>query len=83
MNMANIEEAISYLESLGPGEYFTYTNIAEKFNCDRRTLSRRWQGISAPRKVDAEKRKNLNTIKEAELIKYISDLTARYLPPTR
>ena len=49
---------------------FSYAEIAKKHSVARSTLSRKHQGISGSRA-------------EAELVKYIEDLTERKLPPTR
>ncbi len=46
-----IKAAIEYLDSLESGAAFSYTKVAEQFDTKRSTLSRRHQGISAPRKT--------------------------------
>ncbi len=49
--MTDIDKAIEYLDSLGPGEFFCYTRVAEEFGVVRSTLTRRHQGISTDRKA--------------------------------
>jgi hypothetical protein len=44
-NMGDIEAALAAIESLEPGEHFTYTEIADKYGVDRTTLSRRYRGV--------------------------------------
>ncbi len=43
--MTDINEALEYLNSLKPGEKFSYTEVAKKFGVVRSTLTRRHQGI--------------------------------------
>ena len=47
--MDPIDEAIEEINSLGPGETFSYKAIAEKYGVVRLTLTRRHQGVSVPR----------------------------------
>ncbi|KAF1923328.1 uncharacterized protein M421DRAFT_75726, partial [Didymella exigua CBS 183.55] len=53
------------------------------YSCSRSTLSRRhWQQTTSRAVKDSEQHK-LNLQQEAELVKYIQELTTRRLPPTR
>ncbi len=81
--MTDIDKAIEYLDSLEPGEIFSYTKVAEKFGVVRSTLTRRYQGISTDRKAQKLHQYKLTAHEEAELVQYIEKLTERHLPPTR
>jgi hypothetical protein len=81
--MSSIEAALAAIESLKPGEKLVYTQIAAKHGVDRRTLARRHQHITAPRKTKAENQQALHPRQEQELLQYIKQLTERGLPPTR
>lgn len=47
-NMDPIEAAIADIESLGPGESFSYTKFATKYSVVRSTLIRRHRGVTRP-----------------------------------
>jgi hypothetical protein len=47
INMSPIDDALASLESLKPGESINYTQVANKYGCDRSTLSRRHRGYRA------------------------------------
>src|SRR3954465_12671011 len=81
--MGAIKEAIEEIESLEPGEKFSYQAIANKYGVHRVTLSRRHQGLQAPRETQATHQLKLNPQQELELVRYIEGLTKRGLPPTR
>jgi hypothetical protein len=81
--MGAIEDAIAEIESLEPGEQFSYTKIAAKHSIDRSTLCRRHQGSQAPRAAQAINRQKLSPQQELELVQYIKQLTERRTPPTR
>ena len=81
--MDPIEAAITEIESLEPGEHFTYTKMAEKFGVSRTTLSRRHRRVTRTREQADQNRKNLNEHQERELVRYISELHERGLPPIR
>jgi hypothetical protein len=78
-----MDDALAAIESLEPGEQFTYQAIANQFIFERSTLSRRHRGRQGPRAAKIINQLNLNPQQEAELIQYINDLTQRALPPTR
>ena len=81
--MDPIEVAITEIESLEPGEYFTYIKMAEKFGVSRTTLSRRHRRVTRTREQADQNRKNLNEHQERELVRYITELYKRGLPPIR
>ncbi|KAF1362271.1 hypothetical protein EJ07DRAFT_77459, partial [Lizonia empirigonia] len=86
--MTPIEAALAHINALEPGEKFVYQKIADQYGCSRSTLSRRHrqQTTSLRRTSRATKdsgQHKLNPQQEAELVKYIQELTARRLPPTR
>ncbi|KAF1923283.1 uncharacterized protein M421DRAFT_11464, partial [Didymella exigua CBS 183.55] len=81
--MTGISDALAEIENLKPGDKLVYTHIAEKHGVDRSTLSRAHQGVQGPRRVAHENKRKLNKQQEADLVKYIEELSARHLPPTR
>jgi hypothetical protein len=81
--MSSIEAAIAAIESLGPGEQFSYRQIAAKYHCNRTTLARRHQGIAGSRSTMAKNQQALHPQQEQELLRYIKRLTRQCLPPTR
>lgn len=81
--MAPIDDAIEDLKSRDPGEHFTLREIAEKYQVNRSTLGRRWRGVTASREDGYLNQQALNQQQELELIRYITKLTERGLPPTR
>jgi hypothetical protein len=81
--MDPIDEAIAAIESLGPGEQFTYQEYAEKYGCNSRTLARRHQGKQGTVAEKNTAQQRLTPQQEEELVTYIVGLTERRLPPTR
>ena len=81
--MDPIETAIADIESLGPGQPFSYTAFATKYGVVRSTLIRRHRGVTRPPQVKNFDQQKLTPEQEIELIKYIKGLTERHLPPTR
>jgi hypothetical protein len=81
--MTPIDDAIAYLESPEEGADFTLTQIADRHGVNRSTLSRRWRGLTGPRSDGYAQQQLLNPQQEDELVRYIEDLTAKSLPPTR
>ncbi|KAF1965286.1 hypothetical protein BU23DRAFT_489959 [Bimuria novae-zelandiae CBS 107.79] len=69
--MPAIDEAIAYIDSLALGEKFEYAKVAKMYGVNRTTLSRQ------------HRRCTLSPHQEAELVRYIKELTERRLPPTR
>jgi transposase-like protein len=81
--MTPIDDAIAYLESPEEGADFTLTQIADRHGVNRSTLSRRWRGLTGPRSDGYAQQQLLNPQQEDELVRYIEDLTATSLLPTR
>lgn len=81
--MQPIDKAVEYLESLPSDKDFTYTEVARKFGVSRTTLSRRFRRVQSSREAIAEQQGHLNYHEEAELVRYIKELSERALPPTR
>ncbi|EUC40877.1 hypothetical protein COCMIDRAFT_77455, partial [Bipolaris oryzae ATCC 44560] len=81
--MSNIEAALAAIDALGPGESFTYTEIAKRYGVVRSTLTRRHQGRCASPTTGCQKRQLLHPQQEQALIAYINRLTDRGLPPTQ
>jgi hypothetical protein len=77
-NMSSIEAAIAAIESLEPGEQFSYRQIAKQYCCSRIALAKRYQGLSTSRATQA-----IPPQQEQELLLYIKQLTRQGLPPTR
>jgi hypothetical protein len=81
--MAPIDDALEALRSLKVGESINLTQIADKYGCNRTTLSKRWRGVQGSMAEKYENARLLNDIQTKELLLYIDALTARGLPPTR
>ncbi|KAF7568779.1 hypothetical protein PtrM4_133920 [Pyrenophora tritici-repentis] len=81
--MSQIDAAIAAIESLEPGEQFSYRQIAAEYHCNRTTLARRHQGLASSRSTMAENQQALHPQQEEELLRYIERLTSQGLPPTR
>ena len=81
--MAPINEAIEEIESHGSGGDWSYKKIAKKYGVPRESLRRLHQQINVPIEAQKADRRKLNPQQEAELVKYIKDLTGRRLQPTR
>jgi hypothetical protein len=81
--MTSIEAALAAIESLKPGEKFSYRQIAADYHCNRTTLARRHQGVRASCRTKAENQQALHPQQEKELLRYIERLTRQGLPPTR
>jgi transposase-like protein len=81
--MALIDDAIAAIESLEPGEHYSYRKVARRFNVSNSTLTRRHKGRQRSQEAKNNTQLALNPQQEAELVRYIEDLTKRALPPTR
>ncbi|KAF2036410.1 hypothetical protein EK21DRAFT_53067 [Setomelanomma holmii] len=81
--MADIEAALAALELLKPGDRFTYTYCANKYNCNHSTLSKRHRGVQEARATKLANGRLLNNAHERQLVQYIHDLVGRGLPPSR
>jgi hypothetical protein len=81
--MSAIEAALAAIESLKPGDTFTYSQVAREFGVDRTTLSRRHRGRTSSKRVSAEMHQHLHPQQEKQLVRYIERLTEQGLPPSR
>ena len=81
--MTGISDALAEIDNLKPGEQLVYTNIAKKHGVGRSTLSRAHRLNQVPRRVANENQQKLSNQQELDLVKYIEELSARHLPPTR
>jgi hypothetical protein len=81
--MAPIDDAIAAIELLEPGEHYSYRKVACRFNVSNITLTRRHKGRQRSQEAKNNTQLALNPQQEAELVRYIEDLTKRALPPTR
>jgi hypothetical protein len=81
--MEPTQAAINEIESLNPGESFTYAEIARRHSVDRNTLSRNHRKVQSSRTTKRINQQKLNLQQEQELIQYIKTLTERHTPPTR
>jgi AraC-like DNA-binding protein len=75
--MSSIEAALAAIDSLEPGEKFSYQQIASKYGCNRTTLARRHQGVTVSCSDKAQNQQALHSQQEQELLQYIEQLTAR------
>lgn len=81
--MDPIEAAIKAYKSQEQGEFLSYRKVAAQYGVVPSTLTRRHQGITQARAVTISTQRNLSHQQEAELLRYITRLTERGLPPTR
>jgi hypothetical protein len=81
--MPAINDALAYIDNLDSGEKFEYSKVAKMYGVDRTTLSRQHRRVQRPRVTKDSEQYTLNPHQEAELVKYIKELTERRLPPTR
>jgi transposase-like protein len=81
--MSPIDDAIAEIESLEPGESFSYRALAKKYGVVRSTLTRRHQALTTTRAASALNRRKLHPDQERALVRYIEKLTERRIPPTR
>jgi hypothetical protein len=81
--MDPIEAAIAAIELREPGKPFSYRKIAKEFGVVVSTLTRRHQRVTQSRADGNANQRNLSQQQEAELLRYITRLTERGLPPTR
>jgi hypothetical protein len=81
--MSSIETALTAINSLKPGEQFSYRKIAAEYHCNRTTLARRHQSVQASCQAKAVNQQALHPQQEQELLRYIEHLTSQGLPPTR
>jgi hypothetical protein len=80
--MAPIDEAIADCELRKPRDDRTLTNIAERHDVDRTTLGQSCKGVTGPWQDGYAAQQQLSPQQE-ELVRYLGELNARGLPPTR
>jgi hypothetical protein len=81
--MSSIEAAIAAIESLEPGEKFSYRLIAQQYCCSRVALAKRHKGLATSQATQAQNQQSLPPQQEQELLRYIKRLTEQGLPPTQ
>jgi membrane-bound lytic murein transglycosylase B len=81
--MPGLQDALTEVRNLDPGDKLVYTNIAQKHGVSRTTLSRAHHGVQVPQGVADPNQRKLTPQQEADLVQYIETLSARHLPPTR
>ena len=80
--MASIEEALAYLDSLGPNESINYTKVAKDFGLSRSTLSRHHRGVQRSKEEQYANQRFLNHQQTKDLLNYINKLTRTGLFPS-
>jgi transposase-like protein len=78
-----LEEALSECDTFVSEDDMPWSKIADKHGVVRSTLTRKWRGETRSREEQAVAQQKLTLQQEAELVKYIEELTARRVPPTR
>jgi hypothetical protein len=81
--MAPIDNVIAAIKLLEPGEHYSYRTVARRFNVSHATLTQRHKVSQSSQATKNFNQLALNSQQEAELVRYIQDLTKRALPPTR
>jgi hypothetical protein len=82
-NMAAIDDAIAAIELRELGDKVIYQHYADKYGVSRSALSRRHRGVLRSRANYVANQQSLTLYQELELVRYITELTERGLPPTR
>ena len=82
-NAMGLEEALKECDTFVSEDNIPWSKIAEKHSVVRSTLTRKWRGETRSRDEQAVAQQKLTPQQEAELVKYIEELTARRIPPTR
>ena len=44
--MSSIDEALAFIDSLGPDNHINVTQISKKFKCNRSYLSKQYRGLA-------------------------------------
>jgi hypothetical protein len=81
--MTGIKEALAECDSTSSGDKIPGQKIADKHGVLRSTLTRRYRRETRSREEVSTSQRNLQPQQEAELVKYIEQLTERKLPSTR
>jgi hypothetical protein len=79
----SIKDALAEIASLGPEEEICYAKIAKKHGVVQSTLSRQHRAITQSVAIKNINQQKLTPQQEAELVKYIEELTGRHIPPTQ
>jgi hypothetical protein len=78
-----LEEAFTECNTYKDVEDIPWTQISKKHGVVRSTLTRRYRRETQSREEQAIAQQKLTPQQEEELVKYIEELTARHIPPTR
>ncbi|KAF2632885.1 hypothetical protein BU25DRAFT_329298, partial [Macroventuria anomochaeta] len=78
-----MKSAFEEIDSMIPCDKIPWTALAKKHKVVRSTLSRKYRHETRSREEKAIAQQKLTPQQEDELVKYIEELTARRLPPTR
>ena len=78
-----IQAAIEDIELRGPEERSTYQEIADRFNVQRVTLSRRYRRAQGTREAESGDQMKTNPQQEHELAEYVKVFSKRGLTNTR
>ena len=79
--MNPINAAIEEIESLGPGEQFSYRKLSKKYGVERTTLARRHQAKNQPRSVKNFNQRALSPEQEQELVLWVNKQCEAGIPP--
>jgi len=78
-----LKEALAECDTFASTDEIPWTKIAQKHGVVRSTLTRTWRGETRPHQEKILAQQKLTQQQEEELVKYIEELTARHIPPTR
>jgi hypothetical protein len=78
-----LEEALQDCNTFESEDQIPWSKIAEKHGVVRSTLTRTYRRETRSREEQAIAQQKLTPQQEAELVKYIEELTGRRIPPTR
>ncbi|KAF1931753.1 uncharacterized protein M421DRAFT_417512 [Didymella exigua CBS 183.55] len=78
-----LEEALAECDTCEDAEDTSWTEIAKTHRVVRSTLTRRYQRETRSREEQAITQQKLTPQQEEKLVKYIEELTAHHVPPTR
>jgi transposase-like protein len=78
-----LAEALAECDTCVSEDKIPWSKIAEKHGVVRSTLTRTWRGETRPHQEKVLTQQKLTPQQEEELVKYIEQLTARHIPPTR
>jgi len=78
-----LEEALLECDTFASEDKIPWSKIAEKHGVVRSTLTWRFRRETRSREEQAITQQKLTLQQEAELVEYIVELSACYIPPTR